>query len=158
MARLFTIVSTDMTIEVIKGFERMANSRQPQMPMDGVTLGTYVRSRREGLGISQRQLAKRVGLSHSYLGRLEANDFAQPGPAALYRIAEALDLEPENLFALAGHTVPEELPSFEPYLRAKYQMSDQAAQELSDYFQFMAERHNIAERPSPRADNHQEQS
>jgi transcriptional regulator with XRE-family HTH domain len=109
---------------------------------DGVKLGEYIKAQREGLGVSQR----RVGIHHSYLARLEAGDYAQPAPAILHRIAEALDLEPEDLFALAGHTVPRELPSFAPYLRAKYDISDQAAQELADYFRYLSERYDIRER------------
>jgi transcriptional regulator with XRE-family HTH domain len=113
---------------------------------DGIKLGEYIKRQRETLGISQRQLAGRIELHHSYLARLEAGDYAQPAPAVLHRIAEALDLEPEDLFALAGHTVPRNLPSFAPYLRAKYDISDQAARELSDYFRYLSERYNIRER------------
>jgi transcriptional regulator with XRE-family HTH domain len=120
---------------------------------DRVTLGSYVKTQRERLGISQRQLAKRVGLSHTYLWRLEAGDFAQPSPAVLHRIAEALDLDPEDLFALAGHVIPEKLPSFAPYLRAKYHITDEAARELSDYFQYLTKRHRITERAAPKEDN-----
>ncbi len=88
----------------------MATARHSTESPDGVKLGEYIRAQRETLGISQRRLAGRIGLHHSYLARLEAGDYAQPAPAVLHRIAEALDLEPEDLFALAGHTIPHELP------------------------------------------------
>ena len=120
---------------------------------DAVKLGEYIGAQRESLGISLRRLAERIGVTHSYLSRLEAGDYAQPAPAVLYRIAEALDLDPEDLFALAGHTIPRELPSFTPYLRAKYDIPDQAAQELADYFRFMTERYNIRERGDSPNDN-----
>jgi transcriptional regulator with XRE-family HTH domain len=100
------------------------NRRSDEAP-DGVKLGEFIKAQRAALGVSQRQLAGRIGIHHSYLARLEAGDYAQPAPAVLHRLAEALDLEPEDLFALAGHTVPHELPSFAPYLRAKYDISDQ---------------------------------
>lgn len=116
---------------------------------DAVKLGEYIRAQRDSLGISQRRLAARTGVHHSYLARMEAGDYAQPAPAILHRIAEALDLDPEDLFALAGHTIPRELPSFTPYLRAKYDITDQAARELADYFRFMTERYNIRERTEP---------
>ena len=122
---------------------------------DGVKLGEYIRVQRESLGISQRQLAGRIGIHHSYLARLEAGDYAQPAPAVLHRIAEALDLEPEDLFALAGHTVPHELPSFAPYLRAKYDISDQAARELTSYFRYLTERYDIRERAEPPNDTNE---
>jgi transcriptional regulator with XRE-family HTH domain len=116
---------------------------------DGVKLGEYIRAQRESLGISQRRLAARIGIHHSYLARMEAGDYAQPAPAILHRIAEALDLDPENLFALAGHTIPRQLPSFAPYLRAKYDITDQAARELADYFRYMTERYDIRQRTEP---------
>jgi transcriptional regulator with XRE-family HTH domain len=132
----------------------MTNSRHLKEAVDRISLGQYVAREREALGISQRQLAKRIGLSHSYLNRLEGGEFASPEPATLYRIAEALDTEPEDLFALAGHTVPRQLPSFAPYLRAKYEMSDQAAKELADYFGYLSERYGITERDT--TDDHQQ--
>jgi transcriptional regulator with XRE-family HTH domain len=116
---------------------------------DGVKLGEYIKAQRESLGISQRRLAARIGIHHSYLARMEAGDYAQPAPAILNRIAEALDLDPENLFAFAGHTIPRQLPSFAPYLRAKYDITDQAARELADYFRYLAQRYDIRERTEP---------
>jgi transcriptional regulator with XRE-family HTH domain len=118
-------------------------------PPDGVKIGEYLKAKREALGISQRRLALRIGINHSYLARLEAGDYARPATTILHRLAEALDLDPEDLFALAGHTVPEGLPSFTPYLRAKYHMSDEAARELTDYFRYLSERHDITERAQP---------
>jgi transcriptional regulator with XRE-family HTH domain len=127
----------------------MATERHAAETPDGVKLGAYIKAQREALGISQRRLAQRTEIHHSYLARMEAGDYSQPSPAVLHRIAEALDLEPEDLFALAGHTVPNELPSFAPYLRAKYEISDQAARELTDYFRYMSERYDIRERGEP---------
>lgn len=126
----------------------MAEMSHP-VESDAVRLGEYVRAQRESLGISQRRLAARTGIHHSTLARLEAGDYAQPAPANLHRIAESLDLDPEDLFALAGHTIPRELPSFTPYLRAKYDIPDRAAQELADYFRFITERYGIQERTEP---------
>jgi transcriptional regulator with XRE-family HTH domain len=116
---------------------------------DAMRLGSYIKAQRETLGISLRRLAMRAGVHHSYLARMEAGDYAHPAPAVLHRIAEALDLDPEDLFALAGHTVPQALPKFPVYLRAKYHIPDRAADELSDYFRYLADRHGIQERAEP---------
>ena len=133
----------------------METGRRSNETPDSIKLGEYIRAQREAIGVSQRHLAGRIGVHHSYLARLEAGDYAQPAPAVLHRLAEALDLEPEDLFALAGHTVPHELPSFAPYLRAKYDISDQATRELTDYFRYMAERYNIQERAEPPNDTNE---
>ena len=48
-----------------------------------------VASRREALGISQRELAKRAGVSHTVISRIESGEHS-PSPRTLERLAEAL--------------------------------------------------------------------
>ncbi|WP_235886134.1 helix-turn-helix domain-containing protein [Paenibacillus cymbidii] len=50
-------------------------------------------------GMSQRELARRTGLSHSYISLLE-RDGKTVGPAAAKRISEALNEPMEELFEL----------------------------------------------------------
>jgi transcriptional regulator with XRE-family HTH domain len=143
---MFTAGDDRVILDKSNGSASMEIGRRLAETPDGVNLGERIKGKRETLGISQRQLASRIGVHHSYLARLEAGDYSQPAPTLLHRLAEALDLVPEDLFALAGHTIPHELPSFTPYLRAKYHISDEAAQELTDYFNYIAHRYAIRER------------
>lgn len=46
-----------------------------------VTNGPAILARREQLGIPQKELAQRIGVSASYLSRIE-NDVETPGPTA----------------------------------------------------------------------------
>lgn len=55
----------------------------------GETLGTKVRRLREKMGLTQKELADQIGISHSLIGQIET-DRIQPSLATLSRLAEAL--------------------------------------------------------------------
>ncbi|MBI3969341.1 MAG: helix-turn-helix domain-containing protein [Chloroflexi bacterium] len=68
-----------------------------------------LRARREDAGLSQNQLAKRVGLNSGYVSRLEAGARESPSREAVLALASALELgEPERdrLLAAAGYLPP----------------------------------------------------
>jgi len=111
-------------------------------------IGQYIRRAREQRGWSLSRLADAVGLHHSYLSRVESGSF-RPSPEKLQRIAVVLELNYEDLFAIAGYHVPEGLPSFVPYLRAKYDMSQGDTQRFVEYFDRLRREQRIAERRSP---------
>jgi DNA-binding XRE family transcriptional regulator len=54
-------------------------------------IARLVAVRREELGLSQRELAKRAGISHTVVSRIEGGDYS-PGRKTLDRLAEALDV------------------------------------------------------------------
>jgi transcriptional regulator with XRE-family HTH domain len=122
------------------------NETLPARSSEAISLAEYARERREQLGLSQRQLATQLQVSHSSIARIENGTIHEPTPSLLRRLAEAFGVDPEDLYALAGYTVPHELPSFASYLRAKYNMNDQAAREMRDYFQYLTEKYRITER------------
>jgi DNA-binding XRE family transcriptional regulator len=84
--------------------EHMSNgalpvAREPEVAADtaqepnGATLAPgiakLVASRREVLGLSQRELAKRAGVSHTVISRIEGGEHS-PSPKTLERLADAL--------------------------------------------------------------------
>lgn len=69
--------------------ERQAGLRETRMQMD---LGEKIRSVREDAGITQAELAKRIGTTASAISRIEDADYDGHSVATLQRIAEALDL------------------------------------------------------------------
>ena len=60
------------------------------------TMGTRLKARREGAGLSQRALASRAGVAPETVSRLEGDQFS-PRPATLRKIAAALGVPPEVL-------------------------------------------------------------
>jgi DNA-binding XRE family transcriptional regulator len=55
----------------------------------GPGIAKLVAARREALGLSQRELAKRAGISHTVISRIEGGEHS-PSPKTLERLAEAL--------------------------------------------------------------------
>ena len=100
-------------------------------------LGRLIKKNRQAKGLSFREAAEKMGFHHSYLARIESGDFESPKPKQLKLIARALEIPVEDLYALAGYQVPDRLPDFAPYLRAKFDMPDEAVDRLEEYFQLI---------------------
>lgn len=67
------------------------------------TLGERLRKRRLERGIGLRELAGRVGISPTYLSRVETNDEkSPPAEKPLRALAHELELDPDELLMLAG--------------------------------------------------------
>lgn len=63
-----------------------------------VSVGSTIRERRLGAGLTLVELAERSGLSQPFLSQVE-NERARPSMESLYRIASALATTPQALFA-----------------------------------------------------------
>lgn len=96
------------------------------------TLGAFVRQARERAGFSLRNLEAIVGVSRQLLLRLEHDQLDNPSPALLHLLAQALELDSDDLFAFVGYRPSEKLPSLTPYLRAKYQLPPKALAEANE--------------------------
>ncbi len=103
---------------------------------DMEALGKCIKEARLAKGLSVRRLASLSGLTHSFVSKLEFARYESVSPPTLMALARALDLKPEDLFALAGFKLPKELPSFAPYLRARYgeELPDAARAALNELF------------------------
>jgi transcriptional regulator with XRE-family HTH domain len=102
------------------------------------SLGQLLRRRRQELGLSQRKLAALADMRDSSIARLEHGRFSAPRPAKLSMLAAALNLSRADIFVHAGYFVPEELPSFATYLKAKYpELSAKTQSQLVRYFQVL---------------------
>jgi transcriptional regulator with XRE-family HTH domain len=118
-------------------------------------LGHYLRTKREAAGVSLRALAGRVGVDPAQITRLERGDIASPKADLLARIASELDLPLADVFGLAGYALPTELPSFRPYLRAKYHdLPPAAVAELERVFTDIARRYGATDGPVDGEDEH----
>jgi transcriptional regulator with XRE-family HTH domain len=107
------------------------------------TLGEYIRDRRVSRGLSLGDAAEVSGLHLSYWSKLEDGQYEAPAPKHLMAIARALNVDFEDLYGLAGYESPERLPSFRPYLRAKYELPPEAVADLERYFELLRNYYGI---------------
>jgi transcriptional regulator with XRE-family HTH domain len=66
------------------------------------TFGTTVRRERERLQIGLRQFAKIIGVSPTYLSKVEREQFPPPAEDKVVAIAKVIGRDPDELLALAG--------------------------------------------------------
>jgi transcriptional regulator with XRE-family HTH domain len=64
--------------------------------------GAFIRRHREANEIGLREMAKRIGVSPTYLSKVERDEFAPPTEDRVKAIAEVLNLNPDELLARAG--------------------------------------------------------
>lgn len=102
-------------------------------------LGEHVRALREAKGISVRGLAAQANVDATWLSRIERGVYSSPDPRHLLRLAKALEVELEELYEDAGYTGG--LPAFSPYLRAKYDLPQEAIDQLEAHFELINEKY-----------------
>ena len=66
------------------------------------SFGAIVRRERERREIGLRQMAKMIGVSPTYLSKLERDHFPPPAEDKVKKIAEIIGRDPDELLALAG--------------------------------------------------------
>ena len=100
--------------------------------------GTVVRELREEKGFGLRQFAKMIGVSATYLSKIERDELPPPAEDRVKEIARLLDQDPDELLALAGKVAsdlsaiirnqPRELAAF---LRTASELSGQYLERLT---------------------------
>jgi len=66
-------------------------------------LGDRIRQLREESGFTQGQLAHGSAVSQGYLSQLENGEVKNPSAAVLLRVAEAMQIDADDLFEAAGY-------------------------------------------------------
>jgi transcriptional regulator with XRE-family HTH domain len=113
-------------------------------PKQAKALGKFLKERRAALDLSTHQLAALSRIDQATIVRLEQGAFAEPRPDTLRGVAEALGVSVTDVFALADYAVPNELPTFTPYLRTKYRdLPAEAVEQLDRSFQRLAKRYGF---------------
>ena len=110
---------------------------------------TFIRQRRQELGISLMQLSERTGLHDSRLSRWERGLEMPDRPERLAALATGLEVPTADLYALAGIDLPDELPTLRPYLRSKYggALPDEALAEIARYSDQIAAQYGVSTGP-----------
>jgi len=108
---------------------------------DAVRLGRYIQGQREARGLSGRALARAAGIDKASLHRIERGDILSPASHVLMGLAQALEVDLADLYLEAGLPLPKKLPSMKPYLRAKYDLPEQAIAQIAEYVDLLTERY-----------------
>jgi transcriptional regulator with XRE-family HTH domain len=111
-------------------------------------LGEIIQRARRNAGLSVRSCAAAARIDATWLSRFERGLYLQPDPRHLRRLAQVLELDLADLFALAGYYAGEHLPGFAPYLRTRYDLPEEAIQQLRAHFDLIADKY--AEREDER--------
>src|SRR5580693_1336004 len=64
--------------------------------------GELVRGKRVGKDIGLREMAKMIGVSPTYLSKVERDEFPPPAEDKVRKIADIIGRDPDELLALAG--------------------------------------------------------
>jgi len=67
-----------------------------------MSFGATLRDLRRTAGISQRELADRIGLDFSYISKVENGRVPPPAADTVVKICEVLNVAPERLLSLTG--------------------------------------------------------
>jgi transcriptional regulator with XRE-family HTH domain len=68
-----------------------------------MNLGDKIRQLREERSLTQGQLANQASVSQGYLSQLENSEVKNPSAAVLLRVAQAMGVDPDELFEAAGY-------------------------------------------------------
>lgn len=70
--------------------------------MSGEKFGEFVRRAREEKDIGLREMAKRIGVSPTYLSKVERDEFGPPAEDKVKAIAQIIGCDVDELLARAG--------------------------------------------------------
>ncbi|MHB8339796.1 MAG: helix-turn-helix domain-containing protein [Mycobacteriales bacterium] len=111
-------------------------------PEQSARIGAFLRSHRQALGYSTRELARRSGVEQSVLVRLENGTTHSPRTDRLAALARALDIPLADVLAVGDYLAADELPTPRPYLRTKYPgLPDEAVEQVDRYIARLVKRH-----------------
>jgi transcriptional regulator with XRE-family HTH domain len=68
-----------------------------------MTLGQAIRTVRQEVGLSQKELADAAGIDQSYLSMIESDQRGNPGTRIMARLAQVLQVSIDDLAARAGY-------------------------------------------------------
>jgi transcriptional regulator with XRE-family HTH domain len=125
----------------------------PMTPQEKERLATLVHSKRQELGFTARELARRAGVDVGVITQIERGINDRPRIESLRAIGLALQIPLADVFATVNWLPSDELPTLRPYMRAKYEnLPDEAVDEVERFIASLNEKH--AAGPIEREDEH----
>lgn len=74
-----------------------------------MTFGEYFRSLRREHNFTQRELADKIGVSYTYISKIENDAFPPPSRETLEKIAKVYKLENANDLLIEAKIIPEDI-------------------------------------------------
>ncbi|MBH0779929.1 helix-turn-helix domain-containing protein [Nocardia bovistercoris] len=109
-----------------------------------IDIGNFLRSKREDVGLSQAEVARRAGVDKGTVSRVESAQFTARTDN-LQAIGEVVGVSLTDIFAAGGRIPSTDLPSIRPYLRAKYcNMPTELLEEIEGYLEQLARERGIS--------------
>jgi len=104
-------------------------------------LGRAIKKLRQDLGISASELAKRSGLSRSYISYLESGRFKDVGLDKFARIAAALEVSADQLLIAAGYLpASRETVDIRLTLRRELGLKGNTLEQAMEFLRFLTDR------------------
>jgi len=101
-------------------------------------------------GYSVAEVAQRAHVNRATVWRLEQGLIAKPQAESLLAIGRVIDIEPADIFATVGWLSGDQLPTFVPYLRAKYAgLPAKAEREIVRHFDLIVQKHEFRSGAKP---------
>jgi len=129
----------------------------PTPPPPFRSVGDFIRSQRELMSLSMRQLAEMAQVSNPYLSQIERGVY-KPSAQVLKGIADALDMSAETLYREAGlldDSVERPAVSVEDAIRVDPRLTQEGKQALIQVYQGLIAAQPVPQRaseePPPRA-------
>jgi transcriptional regulator with XRE-family HTH domain len=97
-------------------------------------LGRLVQQARKARELTLRALDELSGVTYRWIGRLERGEMRVPAPGMLTKIAEALDIAPEEIDRITGGQISHDLPPLGIYFRAKYRLTPKEIKKIEELF------------------------
>jgi len=72
------------------------------MTSGGKKFGAFIRAERERKEIGLREMAKMIGVSPTYMSKVERDEYPPPAEDKVKAIAEIIGCDPDDLLARAG--------------------------------------------------------
>ncbi|MDV8022227.1 helix-turn-helix transcriptional regulator [Rhodococcus sp. IEGM 1330] len=107
-------------------------------------LAKFIATARKRRGLSASEVARRAGIASGTLTRLERGEIEHPHLDNLHAIAEVIDVPLADMFAAANWLPKGELPTFTPYLKAKYKsLPPEAYKQIADHFESIIAKYGL---------------
>lgn len=122
-------VLTDATNQAHTGSnERGGKSGMTEQELQ--RLGRRITERRRNKGLALRALAAKAGVDYTWLHRLEQGAIAEPDPAKVTMVLDALDLSGGRRLSTE---LAQRLPGMHTYFRTKYEMTPDQVERVARY-------------------------